>query len=300
MNNKKYYVYVHINKSNGKKYYGITNNISARWGHQGNAYIKSSCRAFGAAVQKYGWDGFEHKILHKDISAEEACKLEQYYIARDKTNIYRYGKSYGYNLTDGGEGVSGSYDRNAENNPFYGKQHTDETKELLSISRSGTTSGVNNPNYNKTPSQEIRNKISISVSNWYKEHPCTTRQKVYCITDNIWFDSLSDAANYYNISATLISGCCRGFAKSTHGKQFTRNLDGSLPVYLGTYQTYKNKNKTNIPRDNMVKVTCVETGQSFDCLADAARFIGLKSTNGIRDSCKNHIHTSGGFHWRYT
>lgn len=141
MNNKKYYVYVHINKSNGKKYYGITNNISARWGHQGNAYIKSSCRAFGAAVQKYGWDGFEHKILHKDISVEEACKLEQYYIARDKTNI---------------------------------------------------------------------------------------------------------------------------------------------------------------PRDNMVKVTCVETGQSFDCLADAARFIGLKSTNGIRDSCKNHIHTSGGFHWRYT
>lgn len=45
----------------------------------------------------------------------------------------------------------------------------------------------------------------------------------------------------------------------------------------------------------MVKVTCVETGQSFYCLADAARAIGLKSDNGIRDSCKNHRHTSGGF-----
>ena len=34
-------------------------------------------------------------------------ELEKYYIALYKTNINRYGKEYGYNLTDGGDGVSG-------------------------------------------------------------------------------------------------------------------------------------------------------------------------------------------------
>ena len=298
MNN--YYVYVHINKTNGKKYYGITNNISARWGHNGNAYIDSSCRALGAAIKKYGWGGFEHIILHKNISLEDARELEKYYIARDKTNVYRFGKEYGYNLTDGGEGVSGSYNRTGENNPFYGKHHSDASRALISESKCGLTSGKNNPNYKKETPQDIKQKISDGVTQWYKENPCATRQRVYCVTDGIWFESTREASEYYHISESLISACCRGFALTTHGKQFTRNKDGSLPEYFGTYQTYKSKNKCAIPKGNSVKVKCVETGRTFNSMADAAKFAGLKCANGIRKSCNNNNHTSGGFHWEYT
>lgn len=56
--NGNYTVYVHVNKINGKMYVGITSQtVEQRW-RQGKGY--KHCVFFYRAIEKYGWDGFEH------------------------------------------------------------------------------------------------------------------------------------------------------------------------------------------------------------------------------------------------
>lgn len=99
-NERKWVVYSHTNKVNGKKYIGISSNLDLRWGSNGNSYAR---QFFGKAIRKYGWDNFEHQILFKNLSKDEACAMEQQLIKEfDTTN-----KDKGYNISTGGE--SGSY-----------------------------------------------------------------------------------------------------------------------------------------------------------------------------------------------
>lgn len=54
---------------------------------------------FGAAIQKYGWDNFEHIVLHTELTKDEAVWLEKFYIRKlDAMN-----PRHGYNRTEGGE-----------------------------------------------------------------------------------------------------------------------------------------------------------------------------------------------------
>ena len=97
-------VYIHTNKINNKKYIGISSNVKKRWSGNGSAYYE---QVFGAAIQKYGWDNFEHEILFHNLSKEEACKYEQELIEQYQT----FNHEYGYNCSKGGEsGSYGAYD----------------------------------------------------------------------------------------------------------------------------------------------------------------------------------------------
>ena len=91
-----YTVYQHISPS-GKSYIGLTKQIPSRRWSNGNHY-KSSPH-FYAAIKKYGWDNFEHIILHTDLTLEEACEYEQYYIKELST----CDPNFGYNYRTGGE-----------------------------------------------------------------------------------------------------------------------------------------------------------------------------------------------------
>ena len=95
---KKWTVYCHQNKINGKKYIGITCcSIKTRWGTNGSRYAFY----FGNAIQKYGWDNFEHFILYRDVSKDFAITLEKLLIEAFNTQDTQFG----YNLTAGGEGA---------------------------------------------------------------------------------------------------------------------------------------------------------------------------------------------------
>lgn len=91
-----YSVYMHINKINQKKYIGITKNKPEERWLNGYGYKK---QAFYNAIQKYGWDNFEHVILFDGLSQSEACQKEIDLISYYKTN----NKLYGYNISSGGE-----------------------------------------------------------------------------------------------------------------------------------------------------------------------------------------------------
>ena len=105
-----YIVYKHTNKLNGKCYIGITQqlNYKKRWGY-GAGYSKQL--KFYNAIEKYGWDNFDHEILYTGLSAEEAGMLE-------KELIKKYdSQNNGYNINEGGENV--------------GYHHSNETKQKL-------------------------------------------------------------------------------------------------------------------------------------------------------------------------
>lgn len=94
MNARKYCVYMHKNKINGKVYIGATClRINARWGKNGSQYKRQKC--FYSDIIKYGWENFEHIVLDKDLSYNQSKSKEIYYINQYKDNCY--------NKTKGGE-----------------------------------------------------------------------------------------------------------------------------------------------------------------------------------------------------
>lgn len=95
---KEYCVYVHTNKTNGKKYVGITSRSpEARW-KQGYRFNEH----FSRAIEKYGWDGFDHDVIMAGITKEQACAWERALIAQFGTqNGHK-----GYNIQSGGDGCA--------------------------------------------------------------------------------------------------------------------------------------------------------------------------------------------------
>lgn len=72
-------VYVHINKLNGKKYFGRTDvNAITRWGNQGIGY--KGQKFYTEGIEKYGWNNFIHKVLIDDITPAQSIALETFLI----------------------------------------------------------------------------------------------------------------------------------------------------------------------------------------------------------------------------
>lgn len=87
----KYSVYIHNNKINNKSYVGITClDVNQRW-QNGMGYKDNDM--FFEDILKYGWDNFNHTILHTGLAKKEALEFESLYI--DKFNTTD--KNFGYN-----------------------------------------------------------------------------------------------------------------------------------------------------------------------------------------------------------
>lgn len=107
---KRFVVYLHINKANQKKYVGITcRRPEVRWGK--NGYNYHSTPHFYSAILKYGWDNFEHIIIKDNLPEECAKTLEKILIKLwDTTNRLK-----GYNISKGGDGNTGIHPKPSVN-----------------------------------------------------------------------------------------------------------------------------------------------------------------------------------------
>ena len=148
---RNYKLYVHISPSN-KRYYGITRlDVKKRWGSDGCGYRFQTY--IWNAIQKYGWDNFTHEVLFDNLTEDEACLIEQCYIALYDT----MDRTKGYNCSIGGVDHLHTKDTKCklseimmgENNPMYGKHHTDETKKKMSERKKDIYLGNKNPNARK-------------------------------------------------------------------------------------------------------------------------------------------------------
>lgn len=163
-----YTLYVHKCKCNNKLYIGITGrNPITRWS-SGTGYVGSSY--FYHAIQKYGWDNFQHIILLEGLTKEVACECEKYLIAKYKTNNHKYG----YNITTGGENFNHSKETIQKiKDSNKGKIRSLETRQHISEAHKGLVSNfkgkhlsddakrkIGDANRGRIPSEETRKKIS--------------------------------------------------------------------------------------------------------------------------------------------
>jgi predicted GIY-YIG superfamily endonuclease len=109
-------VYIITNKANGKQYVGIAKDLKRRWKQHVSA--DGSSPALHAAMKKYGESGFVFSHICDAFDFEAACDLERMLIQQHNTKA-----PFGYNLTDGGEGV-------------VGRPMTDQDKQIRKIASS--------------------------------------------------------------------------------------------------------------------------------------------------------------------
>lgn len=199
----KWCVYCHTNKTNGKKYFGITSKMPEERWKNGHGYDKTQVYFYNA-IKKYTWNGFEHEIISQGLSEMEAKKLEVDLIALYKTNCRRYNNpTYGYNCTDGGDGTSGhlitdtikkkisdavidNYKKTGRKPWNYGVPMTDEQKDKIRKANTGrkfseeTRKKLSCAKKGKPPNSAGRpmsEKAKKKLSNSLKGHPVSDELK---------------------------------------------------------------------------------------------------------------------------
>jgi len=186
-------VYCHIRKDNNEPFYvgiGKTKDRAYALGHHSrNDWHKNIVRKYGINVY----------VIADDLSWEIAKKWEIIWIKALRNSDYNL-----VNLTNGGEGV-------------LGLRMSDESRKKMSEAKKGKPS----PKIGYSLSEEARRKISASLKGKgpsieaRSKGSAIRRKKIVCVTDGNKFNSVTEAANFYNLkNVGLISAVCNGKRKT--------------------------------------------------------------------------------------
>jgi group I intron endonuclease len=255
------YVYKIINKENGKFYVGRTYDIKTRWKRHVELLKLNKHHSihFQRAWNKYDKDVWEFKIFKVfDTGNDEEDKclsqsLEQHFLDTHMSLNILYNRSHSsltgslkgkdhpfYNkkpeewMSEDGWKRTQAYhqkarERKGEENPFFGRHHTEETKQILrekcanfgekngfygkkhteeSIQKMreatlGKYDGENNPFYGKTHTYETKMKISSKLKGKLKGVPkseetkrkmsLSNSQSVGVTIDGVYYRSFTEA-----------------------------------------------------------------------------------------------------------
>lgn len=221
MNN--YIVYMHINKVNGKRYIGITSQPSEkiRW-KRGSGYAKQ--KRFYSAIKCYGWDNFEHLVLERGLSKEQAEKREAELIAEYKSNDL----NHGYNIENGGV-IRKLSDEQKEHlrKINTGKKHSEETKKRMSEAQKKVNHSWL---YGQKQSQETIAKRFANMSGSNNPNARTVYQ--YDLNGKLIakYNCMQDAVKSLGIlNSSHISRCCNGVRNKAHGYMWSYVLEEKEP-----------------------------------------------------------------------
>lgn len=287
---RKWCVYIHTNKHNNKVYIGITNNVKNRWGSNGKKYLKIKKDgsydqpAFARALKKYSnWiKDWEHIIFMENLTHIKAKYVERILISLYKSNCCRYkNPSYGYNLTDGGDGMVGyKYSnetkqkmskkakerfKDKENTPWFGKKLSDEHKKKIGDRNKGKYTGEKNPMYDvhltgsKNPMYGVC-RCGENNPMYGKKHSEQTKQKI----------------------RNSLRGKYVGDKNPMYGKQ-----------RFGPDNPHYGKGKAVVQLDEAGNILFEYVSASA-----AEKETGIRASN-IYKCCKGYIKTCGGFRWEY-
>lgn len=286
---RRWCVYMHTNKENGKVYIGITcRNPEVRWGKNGRGYKKLNQRAFAGAIQKYTWDGFYHDILFVNLTKDEANNKEIELIALYKANVCRWGEeARGYNMTDGGEGHLGhkhTKEAREKMSASAKSRCTDEWRQRLSEHMKGRFVGEKSPNYGKPLSEETRKKIS------------ETRQRKPVVQLTLYgefvaeFDGLLSAEQNTGVHHSEIGKCCQGINQSA---------GGFLWVYKELYDEDAEYDYINHHCIPVIQFSLKgEFIAYYESAAEAERQTSTCGKN-ILQCCRNELKSANHYLWRF-
>lgn len=198
---KMYIIYLHKNKINGKCYVGQTcQKPKARWGTNGNGYKQQTY--FYRAIEKYGWDNFEHIILEENISEDKVDERESFW-----AGYYHALAPEGYTLRVGSQ------------------NHYEGSEELWQIWSKASKEKWQNEEYRKKISKKrkeewldpnVRNICLKNLDRTGKSWKARSRA-VKCIETGIIYSSMREAERLTGIHYTNISLVCSGKRQTAGG-----------------------------------------------------------------------------------
>ena len=163
---------MHVNKVNNKKYIGITKtSVNKRWGCNGSGYRNNKQSVFYRAIQKYGWDNFEHIILYENLSQDEACNMEIKLIKEYKTQD----SNFGYNVQSGGQLGNDGVVFSEESKKKMSEAHIDKKHSVehnRKISESMKKADIKKPKTKYkwlTPTGEIKIMDKSKAKRWHPD-----------------------------------------------------------------------------------------------------------------------------------
>lgn len=209
-------IYCIENKLDHKKYIGQSIDVADRW-QRHIRHLNNHCHhneLLQQAWNEYGFENFDFYVLQVCTDSELDSLEKRYICMYDSMNHDK-----GYNLASGGKrnfSVSDSTKqkigktsrgrkfsdevkkrmsetRKGSNNGFYGKHHTEETKEKMRNNQTDK-SGENNPRFNPEP--------------------------VICIETGEIYSSAYVASKKLGLYSSGIRKCCEGKLKTTGGLRF--------------------------------------------------------------------------------
>ena len=260
-------IYIVRNKINNKLYIGQTTEkrgINGRYKSKGegiermyNYYISDWYRVNNhllSSIKKYGFEAFEvTEEFDVAYSKEELDKLEDMYIKIYNTINGDYGYNNKYGGANGkhlevskkkiGEASKElwsnikhkefmSESMKGENNPFYGKHHTEESRK------------INREKHENVPQTEasinkIKNKLTGVPKS--KEHikrmkegktgVSSSKRAVWCEEIQEVRLSVAELTRELNISSQNICACCKGKQKSAKGYHFRYATEEEIKEY---------------------------------------------------------------------
>lgn len=277
-------VYIHRNIINNKAYIGITSRKpEERWGNNGSQYHKGSQHAIRAAIQKYGWDNFEHIIWADNLSESDAKHMEKMLIALFKTNCNRYiNPKYGYNLTDGGDGTCG-------------RPIPKEQREKISNSLLG-----NKPwNHGKKMSDEYRQKASESHMGLIQSEE-TKKKRAEAVSR--WWSVPENREKYSGVNSPIY-----GEKNYFYGQHHTEEVkEKNRQAHLGKKHKQETIDKLREISQNKKAVVQLSMDWKFiaiyDSAKEACRQTGVHNQSigeCCRGECQEKYKSSGGFKWLF-
>lgn len=279
-----YTVYVHILPKSisdyewDKYYVGITKlKVEQRWRHDGSGY--KGCLLFHRAIQKYGFDAFEHEIIASNLTEDEAKKMEIALIRELRSND----KRYGYNMTGGGDGSLGmpcpEKARKAASERF--KKYWEDPEFRAAHS------GENASNYGK------RHKLGFRGESPFAK-------KVVCLNTGKHYECIMDASEEINRCGSGISDNCSG---KTNSAGIDKNGQRLVWAYKDDYDLMTQEEinaKIKIANKRVGrKVINLDTKEYFANAVAASEKYNIKSSSSIYGACKGRYKQCGGYHWQY-
>ena len=318
---RKYCVYCHTNRVNGKKYVGITcQRLKARWGKNGRRY--KGCTYFYNAIKKYGWDNFNHEILFKNLDKEEAESKEIKLIAEwNLTN-----ENFGYNIAKGGA------------------TYSEEARAKLSKSLKGKRLGVQPSNYKPLVGKKFGRLTVISefTRNWV--HYCVCRcdcgNELKVLASNLYGhtnscgcymrERASQTSSTHKMTKTRIYGIWQYIKRRCYRENAIDYLEGiemhdewknnfisfySWSIangYKENLSLLRKNNSRNYEPSNCfwgdigtakgIRIRCVETGIEYRSVREASKLTSISYSSirrNLQGICKIVRSNNKGFHFVY-
>ena len=289
---KEYCVYVHTNKVNGKKYFGITSQKpESRWenGYRYNSH-------FSRAIEKYGWEGFTHEVIISGLTKEEACRWEIALIAQYGTQD----PNNGYNIQSGGEGcaeqnnvavnqysLDGKYIRTwasiKEANVAFGVRHNGGSQIGMACSGKCKSACGYMWKYNRGNTSDI---APYRTNRYKKVAQYSSDGKLI----KAW-DSVKEASETLKIDGGTITNVCKGKYYRTAGGYIWRYYNDEPDAMVKSVKPYKKRVAQYAQNGDVI---CV-----YESISEAARCVGATANAHIIACCKGLRKTAYGYVWRY-